>query len=145
MFCWKEEYSCKIKRIDEQHKRLFEIGQSIYDLATDEHHLNYYDRILDLIDDLREYTIYHFEDEERIMKLYDYPGYDEQKKIHDNFIHKIENINLDTIDEDPQKAVLKLLDFLYNWIGGHIIGKDLKIKDYFEGLKPIELIVKQSK
>ncbi|CAB1245387.1 bacteriohemerythrin [Clostridium sp. MT-14] len=135
MFDWKDEYSCGIKRIDDEHKKLFEIGNSIYELATNKNRVDYFDEILNSIDDLKEYTVYHFEDEEKIMDMYEYPGYREQKKVHDKFIEKIQNVDLEEIDENQQEAVLKLLDFVYNWITNHIIGMDLKIKDYFESLK----------
>jgi hemerythrin len=98
-----------------------------------------------LIDDLKEYTIYHFEDEEKIMEMYDYPGYREQKRVHDKFIEKIRNLDLEEIDEDTQQAVLKLLDFVYNWIRTHILGMDLKIKDYFESLKSGKFMEKKAR
>lgn len=136
MFEWKDDYNCGIKRIDEEHKRLFEIGESVYNLIINENHVDYFGDVLNLIDDLKEYTVYHFEDEERIMKLYDYPKYKEQKKAHDAFINKIESLDLEELDEDIQKSVLKLLDFIYDWISKHILGMDLKLKDYFDSLKP---------
>lgn len=145
MFDWKDEYSCGIKRIDDEHKRLFEIGRSIYDLAINENRADYFGEILNLVDDLKEYTVYHFEDEEKIMEMYDYPGYREQKKVHDKFIEKIQNLDLEEIDENKQEAVLKLLDFVYNWITGHIIGMDLKIKDYFESLKLSQFMKKEER
>ncbi|HBC96545.1 MAG TPA: bacteriohemerythrin [Clostridium sp.] len=145
MFDWKDEYSCGIKRIDDEHKKLFGIGNSIYKLATDENRLDYFDRILDLVDDLKDYTAYHFKDEEKVMSMYDYPGYEEQKRVHDRFINKIQNLDLEEIDENQQDAVLKLLNFIYNWITNHILGMDLKIKDYFESLKPSELLRKKER
>ncbi|MCH3963870.1 MAG: hemerythrin family protein [Clostridium sp.] len=149
MFEWKDIYSCGVKRIDDEHKRLFEIGQSIYDLVKNQDNFLYTDKILDEIldniDNLREYTIYHFEDEERLMQLYDYPGYKAQKVVHDKFIDKIENLDLESIEENPQEEVLKLLDFVYNWISDHILGMDLKLKDYFEQLRPSKIVKVHSK
>lgn len=135
MFDWKKGYSINIKVIDDEHKKLFEIGQNIYDLAMNKNYVDYYDRILDLIDELKEYTVYHFSDEERVMRLYDYPDFDNHKKIHEAFVEKIENVNLNTVDDDQQKAIIKLMDFVYVWIDEHILGQDLKIKDYFNQLK----------
>ncbi|WML34069.1 bacteriohemerythrin [Clostridium sp. OS1-26] len=135
MFEWKKKYSCNIQIIDDEHKKLFEIGQSIYDLALHKRYVDYYDRILDLIDELKEYTVYHFADEEKIMRLYEYPDFDNHKKIHEDFIEKIENINLNHVDDDQQKAIINLLDFVYVWIEGHILAQDLKVRDYFENLK----------
>ncbi|AYD40164.1 bacteriohemerythrin [Clostridium fermenticellae] len=135
MFEWKENYSCDVKQIDDEHKRLFEIGRNIYELAMDENHIDYYDKILDLLDELKDYTVYHFGDEERIMELYDYPGLEEQKHIHAKFIDKLENIDLKSIDINQQKAILDLLDFVSSWISSHILGTDLKIGEYFKKLK----------
>ena len=97
--------------------------------------MDYYDRILDLIDELKEYTVYHFADEEKVMRLYEYPDLENHKKIHEEFIEKIENVNLNRIDDDQQKAIIKLLDFVYVWIESHILVQDLRIRDYFESLK----------
>lgn len=148
MFEWKDKYSCGIKRIDDEHKRLFEIGQSIYDLVKDENKFMYtnemLDEILDNIDNLRDYTIYHFEDEERLMQLYDYPGYKAQKLVHDKFIDTIENLDLESIEENPKEEVLKLLDFVYNWISQHILGMDLKLRDYFSEMKPSKFVKNHS-
>jgi hemerythrin len=140
MFEWKDKYSCGIKRIDDEHKRLFEIGRSIYDSIKGEDNVICIDNILDNIDALRDYTIYHFEDEERLMQLYSYPGYKQQKMVHDKFIDTIENLDVDKIEENPQEEVLKILDFVYNWISQHILGMDLKLKDYFEELKPSKIL-----
>ncbi|WP_446899586.1 bacteriohemerythrin [Clostridium sp. LBM24168] len=148
MFEWKDKYSCGIKRIDDEHKRLFEIGQSIYDLVKDEDNLytnEMLDEILDNIDNLRDYTVYHFEDEERLMQLYDYPGYRSQKLVHDKFIDTIENLDLESIEENPKEEVLKLLNFIYNWISEHILGMDLKLRDYFNELKPSKIIKDHSR
>lgn len=67
------------------------------------------------------------------------------KRVHDRFINKIQNLDLEEIDENQQDAVLKLLNFIYNWITNHILGMDLKIKDYFESLKPSELLRKKER
>ncbi|AND84770.1 bacteriohemerythrin [Clostridium tyrobutyricum] len=141
MFEWKDKYSCGIKRVDDEHKKLFEIGQSIYSMIKKEdNQIFYIDEILDSIDELRKYTIYHFEDEERLMQLYEYPGYKQQKLVHDKFIEKIESIDESDIEKNPEEEVIKLLDFVYKWISEHILGMDLKLKDYFDNLRPSKLV-----
>lgn len=143
MFKWKDEYSCGVKRVDDEHKKLFEIGQSIYGMIKqDDSKAFYIDEILDAIDELRKYTIYHFEDEERLMQLYEYPGYKQQKLVHDKFIEKIESLDEEEIEKNPKKEVIKILDFVYNWISEHILGMDLKLKDYFNNMKPSKLVKK---
>ncbi|MBP2031760.1 hemerythrin [Clostridium algifaecis] len=145
MFEWNDKYSCGIKKIDDEHKRLFEIGREIYNLVKDVNEMAYIDQILDAIDELKDYTVYHFEDEERIMLMYEYPGYKEQKLVHDKFIDKIENLDTDEIEKNPQEEVIKLLDFVYNWISEHILGMDFKIKDYVNNLKLSTLLKHSNK
>lgn len=148
MFEWKDKYSCGIKRIDDEHKKLFEIGQSIYNLVKDEDRVSYIDDVDDILDNiekLRDYTVYHFDDEEKLMQLYEYPGYKAQKLVHDKFIDTIENLDLEKIEENPREEVIKILDFIYNWISNHILGMDLKLREYFKKMKPSKILNKDHK
>ncbi|MBA5851872.1 hemerythrin family protein [Clostridium sp. cel8] len=140
MFEWKDEYKCGIKLIDDEHKKLFRIGQSLYDSIKGPDSIFYIDKVLDGIDELRDYTVYHFEDEERLMLLYEYPGYKNQKLVHDKFIEKIENFDIEKIEDNPEKEVLSLLDFIYTWIGDHILKMDFKINEYIQELKPSKIL-----
>jgi len=66
-FEWKDRYSLNIGEIDKQHKRLFEIGARVYDLAVLNDSYDHYDEIMKTLDELLEYTEYHFRYEENIM------------------------------------------------------------------------------
>lgn len=135
MFEWREEYNTGVNAIDEEHKRLFEIGSQIYALAKNDNYIDYYDKIMDLIEELKSYTVYHFNDEERIMKLYEYPRLDEQKDMHYKFIQKINNLDLKKIDANQQGAILELMEFVCKWIESHILKEDIQIRNYLENLK----------
>lgn len=128
MLKWKEDFSIGIDLIDSQHKHLFEIGNNAYELLKNDLYLDKYDKIVLIIDDLRQYTKYHFKCEEDYMLQINSPQYNIQKKEHDAFINKIDNINFDDIDKDQKKYIEEILAFIFNWILDHIIQKDKLIK-----------------
>ena len=128
MLQWKEEYSIGVQLIDEQHKHLFVIGNNIYDLLENYLYEDKYDKIVMIINELREYTKYHFMTEEDYMLEIKYSKYFNQKVEHDDFIEKIEGIDLKGLDENQDKYIRDLLTFVFNWILEHILKKDKLIK-----------------
>jgi len=121
---WKEEYAIGVESIDNQHKHLFEIGNSIYELLENYVLEDKYDRIINVLNDLREYTKYHFQSEEDYMIEIMYSGYFKQKVEHEDFIDKIEEIQLQDLDENQEKHIRELLLFVFNWILEHILQRD---------------------
>jgi hemerythrin len=121
---WKEEYRIGIDHIDEQHQKLFEIANNAYELLKNEFFYDKYDKIIEILSDLRDYAIYHFKSEEEYMLSINYEGYSSQKSAHDGFIEKINSVELDEIDEDQDQYILETLDFIVNWISNHILGSD---------------------
>jgi len=132
MLVWKDEYAIGIDLIDTQHQHLFEIGNDAYKLLKDDFCTDKYDGIIQIINDLREYTKFHFKTEEAYMLKIKYSKYFSQKVEHDDFIQKIYEINLDQIDEDPKKHIEDILAFLFDWILDHILQKDKLIKPDLE-------------
>lgn len=128
MFEWKEDYNTGISDIDTQHQRLFELGSQIFELVNLKDGLDHYDEIIGIIDDLREYTIYHFAFEEEYMKSKNFDDFDNHKVLHDNLIAKISNIDTKDIDAKQNVVLIKLLDFIATWIGNHILKEDFKYK-----------------
>lgn len=129
LFEWKEAYNTGISDIDTQHKRLFELGSQIFHLVNLKDGFDHYDDIVAIIDDLKEYTIYHFSFEEEYMKSKNFDNFDNHKILHDNLIDKISNIDLKDIDNKQSTVLIQLLDFIATWIGNHILKEDFKYKD----------------
>lgn len=124
MLTWKDSYSIGMYLIDAQHKHLFEIGNEAYALLKNGLKIDKYDEIVLIIEDLSNYTKYHFRCEEEYMIEINYPGYENQKKKHNDFIEKIDGIQLHNIDENQQKYIEELLDFIFNWVLEHILKED---------------------
>lgn len=124
MFVMKEEYKTGVPSIDEEHGKLFEIGQRAYELLKIPYDIDKYDKIVAIIEELRQYTIYHFKNEEEYMESINYKRLFSQKIDHANFIKKISEVDLEKIDEDHNEALMELLIFLKNWLVHHISEKD---------------------
>lgn len=56
MIKWKDEFSIGIDEIDEQHKKIFDIANEAYDLLKDEFTIDKYDRITELLEELKNYA-----------------------------------------------------------------------------------------
>lgn len=124
MFNWKTEYETGIKIIDEQHKELFRIANDAYKLLNDPYTLDKFDKIMVIIDKLKDYCVYHFECEERYQLETGYKKYFSHKVEHDDFIKKFKDIKNEQIDKNQEKFIEELLSFFIEWISKHILEKD---------------------
>lgn len=130
MFKWKEEYKCNVGEIDKQHKRLFELGEEIYDIVSLNDGYDHYDDIINALRDMQDYAIYHFEYEEELMDKYGYSDLEAQKIQHKAFVDKIISIEKQDIDSNQRKVCMDLLIFVADWIEKHILKSDMGYKDY---------------
>ena len=124
-----DDYLVGIDLIDKEHRELFRIVDKANRLIKSYDVSSSYDKILDILDELKEYTKEHFGDEEEYMESIHYKGIDAQKRAHEAFIDKLENIDLNEIESNPQEYLQKLLEFLLGWLINHIMHADKKIAD----------------
>jgi hemerythrin len=125
MFTWKDEYETGVPIIDEQHKHLFEIGNNAYELLNNTLTIDKYDKIIHVIEELRDYAVFHFKYEEEYMLSINYKKFLSHKVEHDEFIKRVDEVDLTLIDESQNEYILSLLQFVYKWISEHILVKDL--------------------
>lgn len=127
MFEMKEEYRLGVKLIDDEHTKLFEIGERAYQLLINQYATDKYDKIVEIIEELRGYTETHFRDEEEYMKSINYKGLFTQKIEHDAFIKRINEVEFNKIDENQDEYIMDILNFVAKWLTEHILQKDLLI------------------
>ena len=127
MIKWKDEYLVGIEIIDEQHKELFKIAGSVYDIIKNDFCIDKYDKIVSVIGELQQYTIFHFKTEEDYMEKIGYKKLFTQKIEHGKFIEKVMNVNLKNIDSNQDTYLLEILSFVVNWIASHILESDKQI------------------
>lgn len=132
-FAFTDKYKTGIELVDNEHKQLFDIIREVNDLIHEELLHDKYDEIMRLLAELRQYTEFHFSDEEALMEQISYPGFEAQKRAHSAFVERLVEIDLselDAMDDNQQKYLVNLIDFLLAWLSNHILGSDKKIGDY---------------
>lgn len=127
MFEMKEEYKLGVPNIDEQHTKLFELGEAAYKLLKDRYSIDKYDKIVAIIKELGTYTATHFKDEEDYMESIHYRKLFSQKVQHEEFIKAVAAVDLNKIDENQDEYIMEILNFIAKWLTEHIIKEDLLI------------------
>ncbi|KGG80367.1 hypothetical protein Y919_06530 [Caloranaerobacter azorensis H53214] len=133
MFKWKEEFSTKVDIFDEEHKKLFEIGNRLYDLIKLDDEIDRYDEIMGVISEMADYAKYHFKHEEELMHKYGYPPREFFKHVseHKAFFMEVEKMMNKDIDVEQREVSMHLVTFLVDWISNHILKTDMKYADFF--------------
>lgn len=127
MYEFKDEFRTGIEEIDNEHKKLFEIADRLYEMMINEFIPDKYDYIVEVLNELKDYAATHFKHEEEYMMSIRHKKLISQKAEHDEFIEKLEAYDLDEIDENQRKVILELLDFLNEWLINHILKSDKQI------------------
>ncbi len=127
MIEWSDKFKTGIEIIDEQHKELFRLFNRVYHLYNNEFIIDKYDQIIAAVEELKEYTKYHFKAEEDYMLSIRYKKFFEHKLKHEDFIRKIDSIDYNIIDYNQQNHLLELLKFITDWIVEHVVTVDKQI------------------
>ena len=86
---WNQAYSVGIRLVDQQHKKLFELVNKLYDLEEND---NIKEQMREILYAFRDYTIVHFKEEEDYMLDIGYPDLEDHKIIHKNIIYSLSQI-----------------------------------------------------
>ena len=122
-----KDYLTGIEEIDKEHTKLFDLANACYELVMDDAAVDRFDNIVALLEELRSYAATHFAHEEEYMERIQYERRFSERYQHLRFIQKLSEIDLDTLDENQQEYLLKILDFLARWLYDHIKGRDCKL------------------
>lgn len=122
-----DQYLTGVSLIDKEHRELFRIIGEVYRVMMNEIAFDKYDEIVSLLEELKEYTKFHFQDEEIYMESIHYPDLEAQKRAHDAFVSRLEEMDLEHIDENQQETLEDMMEFLSEWLVNHILNSDKKI------------------
>lgn len=117
---WSPELSIGIEEIDSQHKVLVDILNHLH--AAIVHHQGSLE-VTHVLDELVDYTRIHFAVEECLLRMLDYPDYEEHKAKHEKLIEQIRHFRQRLIDEG-RASTFELLHFLKQWLTVHIMESD---------------------
>jgi len=130
---WKEEYSLNIRTIDDQHKKLLGI---INKLSSTNTSMTVTQRCMGAIDELESYAIYHFGEEERFFKRFDYTNKKDHIHQHRKFMVIISEFRseLERLNDEKEIAQVacRMHDYLQGWFIDHIMGEDRKYVPLFK-------------
>ena len=133
---WSDSLSVGYPTIDGHHKKLVSITQEIYSLLGQPDSL-YRIKIGKVLKKLSDYTIYHFMEEEKIMRKYQYPSLEEHAKIHASFVEKL-NQSLPLMAKGERKIAIEMYNFLCSWLVKHIAKEDAAWAEYIHANYPNE-------
>ncbi|MDD3368304.1 MAG: bacteriohemerythrin [Lachnospiraceae bacterium] len=123
-FAFTDKYRTGITLVDDEHKRLFEIIRETNEIIHAELLHDKYDEIIHILGELKAYTEMHFRDEEKYMEQISYAGLAAQKLAHEAFVEKLDQIDLQEVDENQQVYLFELIEFLLGWLSNHILKMD---------------------
>ncbi len=127
---WNESLTTGIMLIDAQHKILVNKVNYLHECLYQK---NSCDNLPILLDELLEYTFYHFETEENLFERYEYSDRESHVLEHNNFRDYI-NSFLKIEDKNNLLEALNLLSYLKEWIEHHIKEVDMKYVSLFKEL-----------
>jgi hemerythrin len=118
-FTWEQSYSVGNEEIDKQHKRIFELANSLPENPGEK-------TIGSVVMYLYRHAREHFLAEEKMMKAIDYPKAVQHQELHDAMVMKLNEISTRSFKDD--ESVFAFKKFFYDWIIDHILHHDM---DFF--------------
>jgi diguanylate cyclase (GGDEF)-like protein/hemerythrin-like metal-binding protein/PAS domain S-box-containing protein len=123
IFPWNKHFDTGIASIDEQHKKLVQLLNM---LAS---HIAFKSELPELniiLDELTNYTVYHFQDEEEIWnKFFPEDAMSEKhNKYHAKFISEIQDLKKQLGTSPTDEMLRTVVSFLTRWLIHHILESD---------------------
>ena len=125
---WNDDLSVGIESIDNDHKKLLSL---INNLQTAVLYPTGESFERQALDEVIEYTRYHFQREEKMMLENGYPDYEAHKQQHEDMIARIGGF-LEAYEKDREATVDELVAFLKDWLIKHIAGTDQQYSPYLK-------------
>jgi hemerythrin-like metal-binding protein len=123
---WSPQLVIGNAKIDGEHKELIRIANALLRSMSEGRSKNDFSKILH---ELREYTVFHFNNEEEFMRSMNYPDIRKHMDEHTELKRKVKDFQRDIfLGQDVD--FVRLREMLKGWLVGHILECDLKIKTF---------------
>lgn len=119
---WDDSFSIGIKTADAHHKKIINMIGSLHEAMLEGKTQQVIEKILD---ELLEYTNYHFEYEEKLLIQHSYPDFETHKKEHLELANQVQNIR-DKFNLNNSNTSIELMLFLKKLASEHILESDKK-------------------
>jgi len=128
---WNDKLSVGVEELDEDHKKLVDMINELYDAIMAGHGK---EPLAHIIDQLVDYTRFHFAHEEKLFAMTSYQDAEAHMREH----RAMEAWALKTRAEFTEGSLaapsLAVVNQLKDWVFEHILGTDKKYSSYFNAM-----------
>jgi len=124
---WEPSYSVGVAALDDDHKHLINL---INQLESAIHYYTGKEFEQKALQEVVDYTNYHFEREEKLLKENNYPDFDDHVAKHRKMVEKV-NEAVEAYKNNPDHAISDTVEFLRCWLINHICKTDMEYKEFF--------------
>lgn len=119
---WSPAFSVKVKKFDDQHKKLVDLINQLHDAMK----AGQGNAMLGVVlQSLIAYTATHFKEEEQVMQTNGYPDLARHKGEHEKLVAQVLDLQK-KFQTGGNVLTLTVLSFLKDWLITHIQGEDKK-------------------
>ena len=130
-FAWNDEYSLDCPDIDEEHKALCRMAGHLYDSIQNG---TAQQELATLFARLASYVLFHFEDEEALMRRCRYPQYEQHCREHLKLTGKIGMLEWQ-FRNGHANVELAAMELLKTWLENHVCREDQRVAEHLRRSK----------
>jgi hemerythrin len=124
---WTKEMSVGVAVLDDDHMRLVELLNELHRGVMAGKTRAALEKV---IEQLVDYTRYHFKREETLFTQAGFPGAEEHRHEHEMLLRRALSLQARFENGQSRELSLEALDFLQQWLSGHILGSDREYIPY---------------
>lgn len=123
---WDQSYSVKVKNCDDDHKKLFDMINTLHEAMRAGHGA---EKVQQIVKGLADYTKFHFSREESLFQKTNYPESAAHRAEHQAFVKRVTDFQKELAAGKGGQSVAVSI-FLNEWLTNHIKKSDQKYSDH---------------
>lgn len=127
---WNEKYSVHIKEFDDHHRKLVQLINELHEAMRTGSGKEVLEKI---INELVDYTSFHFSAEEKYLQKYEFPHFSRHKNEHVNFVAKVGEFQRN-YSAGKVLLTMDINSFLKDWLLNHIMISDKEYSPFLNDL-----------
>ncbi|MBK1664303.1 hemerythrin [Rhodospirillum rubrum] len=128
---WSEKMSVGNSALDWDHKTLLDLLNRFHGVAGGQVNPS---EVPALFTELVRYTEYHFQIEERLMRLAGYAELDKHKEMHAALVSRLLAFQSQYLEAPERFNFTAMADFLSDWLVRHILREDMKMGEVLQSV-----------
>ncbi|WP_347989749.1 bacteriohemerythrin [Methylomonas sp. AM2-LC] len=117
---WSSAFCVGVTEIDDQHKKLVDMANRLNDAMQIGQGR---EALAKILNELVDYTVYHFGTEEKLMSVHQYPNQAAHKEEHKKLIAAVSDFKR-KFDTGDAAITSEIMNFLRDWLTKHILQSD---------------------